>query len=109
MRLGVGAELWELSAYVNNVFNEDAATMSTCGTLDDHKRKIIEMRFLKWLKMRRQYTGYDNKKTIDKGITTNLRIIDFLDVTLHLGSYVYTPYLKPKNIFEYVNGKSNNP
>ena len=40
-------------------------------------------------------------------IKTNMKIIDFLDVTLNLSSGKYQPYSKPNNIPLYVHSKSN--
>ena len=42
-------------------------------------------------------------------IQTNLKIVDFLDVTLDLENDIYKPYLKPNNQILYVNVGSNNP
>ena len=40
---------------------------------------------------------------------TNLKIVDFLDVTLDLTTGKYKPYNKPGNIPQYINVKANNP
>ena len=40
-------------------------------------------------------------------IKANLKILDFLDVTLDLSTGIYKPYCKPNNTPVYVNAKSN--
>ena len=40
---------------------------------------------------------------------TNLKIVNFLDVTLDLTTGKYKPYNKPGNIPQYINVKSNHP
>ena len=42
-------------------------------------------------------------------IEANMKIINFLDVTLNLSSGKYQPYSKPNNIPLYVHSKSNHP
>ena len=42
-------------------------------------------------------------------IKTNLRIVDFLDVTLNLSNGTYSPFRKPKDHPLYINTKSNHP
>ena len=39
----------------------------------------------------------------------NLKVVDFLDVTLDLANDKYSPYLKPGDRPKYVNAKSNHP
>ena len=40
-------------------------------------------------------------------IRANLKILDFLDVTLDLSTGIYKPYIKPNNTPVYVNTSSN--
>ena len=42
-------------------------------------------------------------------IQTNLKIVNFLDVTFNLQDGTYTPYKKPNDIPLYINTKSNHP
>ena len=42
-------------------------------------------------------------------IKTNLRIVDFLDVTLSLSNGTYSPFRKPNDHPLYINTKSNHP
>ena len=42
-------------------------------------------------------------------IKTNLRIVDFLDVTLNLSNGTYSPFRKPNDHPLYINTKSNHP
>ena len=42
-------------------------------------------------------------------IKTNLKIVDFLDVTFNLTNGMYYPFKKPNNTPTYINTKSNNP
>jgi len=51
------------------------------------------------------------KETFDLKITikTNLRIVDFLDVTLNLESGSYKPYSQPNSSPVYINTQSNHP
>ena len=51
------------------------------------------------------FAKYGLKTTIE----ANKKIVNFLDVTLHLANGKYLPYNKPGNIPRYVNKKSNHP
>ena len=42
-------------------------------------------------------------------IQANLKVTDFLDITLNLNKHQYKPYMKPNNRPLYVNKKSNHP
>ena len=42
-------------------------------------------------------------------INANLKIVDFLDVTLDLENNIYKPFIKPNNHIIYVNVESNHP
>ena len=42
-------------------------------------------------------------------IKTNLKIVDFLDVTLNLSNGTYSPYKKPNDQLLYVHTSSNHP
>lgn len=42
-------------------------------------------------------------------INQNIKIVNFLDVTLNLNDGSYRPYMKPNNITHYVHNKSNHP
>ena len=39
----------------------------------------------------------------------NLKVVNFLDITLDLNSGVFKPYMKPNNLPQYINRKSNHP
>ena len=42
-------------------------------------------------------------------IKTNLKQVEFLDITLNLITGLYTPYKKPNDNFLYINTSSNHP
>ena len=42
-------------------------------------------------------------------VEVNMKIVDFLDVTLDLERDKFCPFMKPNNVLEYVNVKSNHP
>ena len=42
-------------------------------------------------------------------IETNLKIVDFLDITFNLINGSYKPYKKPNNTLLYINKNSNHP
>ena len=42
-------------------------------------------------------------------IEANLKIVNFLDVTLNLNTGKYQPYIKAENAISYINTKSNHP
>ena len=42
-------------------------------------------------------------------IKTNLKVVDFLDITFNLSSDTYKPYRKPNDNLLYVNTSSNHP
>ena len=43
------------------------------------------------------------------GIETNLKIVDFLDITFNLINGSYKPYKKPNDVLLYINKNSNHP
>ena len=56
-------------------------------------------------------TSLDTSRTTDSKITiqTNLKIVNYLDVTFNLTDGSYYPYRKPNNLPQYINIKSNHP
>ena len=42
-------------------------------------------------------------------IETNLKIVDFLDITFNLNNGTYRPYKKPNDLLSYINKPSNHP
>ena len=40
---------------------------------------------------------------------TNLKVVDYLDITLDLNKEIYSPYRKPNNEPTYINARSNHP
>lgn len=42
-------------------------------------------------------------------ISTNTKVVNFLDVTFNLSSDIFSPFMKPNNPLMYVNVKSNHP
>ena len=42
-------------------------------------------------------------------IEANRKVVNFLDVTLDLNTGIHIPYMKPNNVLQYVNIKSNHP
>lgn len=42
-------------------------------------------------------------------VETNLKLVNYLDVTLDLNTGIYKPYKKPNDTLRYVNEKSNHP
>ena len=49
------------------------------------------------------------KNNLKITVEVNLKVIDFLDITLDLERDLYKPYLKPNNTLLYVNRASNHP
>ena len=61
-------------------------------------------------KIRKEITSlFKEKFDLKITIKTNLRIVDFLDVTLNLESGTYKPYSKPNSSPVYINSQSNHP
>ena len=58
---------------------------------------------------RKDITREFKKQGLDITISTNLKICNFLDVTLNLKDGTYYPYRKPNNETLYVNTNSNHP
>ena len=50
-----------------------------------------------------------NENGLKITIEANKKIINFLDVTLDLSSGEYRPYMKPNNVLQYVDTRSNHP
>merc|ERR1711983_510990 len=42
-------------------------------------------------------------------INCNVKIVNFLDITLNLNTGTYHPYMKPNNTIRYINNSSNHP
>ena len=42
-------------------------------------------------------------------INCNVKIVNFLDITLNLNTGTYHPYMKPNNTIRYINTSSNHP
>ena len=49
------------------------------------------------------------KNDLSITIEVNLKVVNFLDITLDLNSGVFKPYMKPNNSPQYINRKSNHP
>ena len=49
------------------------------------------------------------KNKLSIPIEMNLKVVNFLDITLDLNSGVFKPYMKPNNSPQYINKKSNHP
>ena len=49
------------------------------------------------------------EKKLSITIQANLKIVNFLDVTLDLNSGLYKPFMKPNNTISYINKDSNHP
>ena len=62
-----------------------------------------------WKNTRKDITREFKKQGLDITISTNLKICNFLDVTLNLKDGTYYPYRKPNNETLYVNTNSNHP
>ena len=52
-------------------------------------------------------TFKDTSFTID--VETNLKILDFLDITFNLSNGTYRTYKNPNDLLSYINKSSNNP
>ena len=59
--------------------------------------------------MKKEICQIFKKKLLKITIQTNMKTMDFLDVTLDLNSRSYTPFNKPKNTPLYINVLSNHP
>ena len=46
---------------------------------------------------------------LEKVIESNVKIVDYLDVTLNLTNGTFKPYHKPDNITSYIHTQSNHP
>ena len=42
-------------------------------------------------------------------VETNLKIVDFLDITFNLSNGTYRSYKKPNDLLSYINKSSNHP
>ena len=49
------------------------------------------------------------EKKLSITIQANLKVVNFLDVTLDLNSGLYKPFMKPNNTISYINKDSNHP
>ena len=46
---------------------------------------------------------------LKKTVNTNMKLVDFLDISFDLNNDLFMPYLKPNNVIMYVNVNSNHP
>ena len=60
-------------------------------------------------KTRKHFHAIFKKNGLDLEIECNLKIVNYLDVTLNLNDGTYKPYRKPNDVTTYINVKSNHP
>ena len=60
-------------------------------------------------KIKKQFQNIFNENGLKIEILCNLKIVDYLDVTLNLNDGTYKPYRKPNDETLYINAKSNHP
>eukprot|EP00794_Sanderia_malayensis_P012450 gene12450-biopygen9924 len=60
-------------------------------------------------RIRKDITKYFKQHGLNITIQTNLKIVNYLDVTFNLTNESYYPYRKPNNLPLYINTKSNHP
>ena len=60
-------------------------------------------------KMKKKFQKVFNDNGLEITIKTNLKIVDYLDVTFNLSDGTYKPYRKPNDETRYINAKSNHP
>ena len=60
-------------------------------------------------KNRKTYRKYLKRKKIDTVIQCNMRIVNYLDVSLNLNNSNYKPYHKPYNEIWYIHKDANQP
>ena len=60
-------------------------------------------------KIRKQIVKLFKDVGLQLEIDTNLKQVDFLDVTLNLNTDLYSPYRKPNETLLYINTSSNHP
>ena len=110
MRSFDGAELCKLVGIYILCFLEKLINKNDCGLYRDDGLPILRnvngqqtdrmpVNIIQIFK----YTGF----TID--LETNLKIVDFLDITFNLNNGTYRPYKKPNDLLSYINKSSNHP
>ena len=60
-------------------------------------------------RIRKDITSHFKNNGLNITIQTNLKIVNYLDVTFNLNNGTYCPYRKPNNQPLYINAKSNHP
>ena len=55
------------------------------------------------------HQDFPGELPLESNITTNLKTVNFLDVTFNLCTGKYQPYNKPNNKPTYINVNSNHP
>lgn len=60
-------------------------------------------------KIKKQFQKFFKDNGLDIVIQCNMKIVDYLDVTLNLNDSTYKPYHKPDNELNYVHKDSNHP
>ena len=59
--------------------------------------------------MKKEISQIFQKNGLKITVNTNLKIVEFLDVSLDLNNDLFKPFLKPNNVIMYVDVKSNHP
>ena len=58
-------------------------------------------------KVKQEICGIFQENDLRITIEVNKKVVDYLDVTMELSTRLYRPYMKPNNILQYINVKSN--
>ena len=79
-----------------NLYRDDglAASDKTPRQIDNIKKQLVNL----FQKLGLQIT-----------ITVNIKVVDFLDITLNLNNGLHQPFIKPDNKISYVDNRSNHP
>ena len=105
-----GAEVCELiGLYILNILSDKYGKNNVGLYRDDGLVLLRNTSGPQSERTRKDITREFKKQGLDITISTNLKICNFLDVTLNLKDGTYYPYRKPNNETLYINTNSNHP
>ena len=105
-----GAEVCELvGLFILNGLSSEYGKESIGLYRDDGLAIFKNISGLQAERIRKNITRHFKNHRLKITIQTNLKIVNYLDVTFNLTDGSYYPYRKPNNLPQYINIKSNHP
>ena len=104
-----GAEIFELVGLYNQSKLEKILPKSNFGLYQDDGLALLNLTGQQTDKVRKSIIGVFKDVEFSLEIETNLKDLDFLDVSRNLRNRTYRPYKKPNDRLHYIYSLSNHP